>query len=101
MGTWGKLALCAGVAGIAGAAMAQPAQKVTGPVAVYWMSAATQSGFGMGGMGGGGARPSTSQIMAMMRGGGAAQHTLTLQLGSSRKAQGAPSQCPRLRNSLH
>ena len=92
MGRWGKLALCAGVTGVAGAAFAQPAgQKVTGPVATYWMSAATQSGFGMPGAGGGGGRPSASQIMAMMRGGGAAQHTLTLQLGSSRKAQGAPA----------
>lgn len=85
MGTWGKLALCAGVASIAGAAFAQPAQKVTGPIATYWMSAATQSGFGMPGMGGAGGRPSASQIMAMMRGGGGAQHTLTLQLGSSQK----------------
>jgi hypothetical protein len=91
MGTWRRLALGAGVVGIAGAAFAQPAgQKVTGPVAVYWMSAQTQSGFGMPGMGGGGGRPSASQIMAMMRGGGGAQHSLTLQLGSSRKAQGAP-----------
>jgi len=90
MGTWGKLALCAGVAAIAGGAFAQPAgQKVTGPIATYWMSAATQSGFGMPGMGGaGGGRPSASQIMAMMQGGGAAQHTLTLQLGSSQKAAG-------------
>ena len=91
MGSWKKLALCAGVAGRAGAGFGQPAgQKVTGPVATYWMSAATQSGFGMPGAGGGGGRPSASQIMAMMRGGGAAQHTLTLQLGSSSKAQGAP-----------
>ena len=91
MGLWGKLALCAGVASIAGVAFAQPAgQKVTGPIATYWMSAATQSGFGMPGMGGGGggSRPSASQIMAMMQGGGAAQHTLSLQLGSSQKAAG-------------
>jgi hypothetical protein len=89
MGVWGKLALCAGVTAIAGVAFAQPAQKVTGPIATYWMSAATQSGFGMPGMGGGaGGRPSASQIMAMMQGGGAAQHTLTLQLGSAQKAAG-------------
>ena len=87
--TWRRLALVAGVAGIAGAAFAQPAgQKVTGPIATYWMSAATQSGFGMPGTGGAGGRPSASQLMAMMRGGGAAQHTLTLQLGSSQKAAG-------------
>ena len=95
MGRWGKLALCAGVAGIAGAAFAQPAgQKVTGPVATYWMSAATQSGFGMPGAGGGGGRPSASQIMAMMRGGGAAQHTLTLQLGFPQGASGARGRAP-------
>jgi hypothetical protein len=86
MGAWGKLVLCAGVAAIAGVAFAQPAQKVTGPIATYWMSAATQSGFGMPGVGGAGGRPSASQIMAMMRGGGGPQHTLTLQLGSSQKA---------------
>ncbi|MDB5425266.1 MAG: hypothetical protein JWQ29_2682 [Phenylobacterium sp.] len=93
MAMWKKLALCAGVVGIAGAAFAQPAgkgaaQKVTGPIATYWMSAATQTGFGMPGMGGGGGRPSMSQIMGMVRGGGAAQHTLLLQLGSSQKAPG-------------
>jgi hypothetical protein len=83
-----KLALVAGAAMLASAAMAQPAgqkvtsQKVTGPIAVYWMSAATQSGFGAGMMGGGG-RPSASAIMNAMRGGGQAAKTLTLQLGSS------------------
>jgi len=93
MATWKNLALCAGVVGIAGAAFAQPAgkgggQKVTGPIATYWMSAATQTGFGMPGAGGAGAKPSMSQLMGMMRGGGAAQHSLTLQLGSSQKAPG-------------
>ena len=49
---------------LASSATAQPAgQKVTGPVATYWMSTQTQTGFGMGGMGGGGP-----------------QHMLTLQL---------------------
>jgi hypothetical protein len=86
-----KVALLAGAAVMANAASAQPAgQKVTGPVAVYWMSAATQSGFGMAGMGGGGGRPSASQIMQMMRGGGSAQRSLILQLGSSERPQGEP-----------
>ncbi len=90
MAAWNKLVLVACVAGMAGAAFAQPAgQKVTGPVATYWMSAATQSGFGIPGAGGS-QKPSMSQIMAMMRGGGAAQHSLLLQLGSSQKAQGSP-----------
>jgi hypothetical protein len=87
-----KLAVLASAGIAATAASAQPAQKVTGPVAVYWMSAATQSGFGMPGAGGaGGGRPSASQIMQMMNGGGGAQHSLTLQLGSSEKPSAAPS----------
>lgn len=76
-------------------------QVVTGPVAVYWMSAQTSSGFGAGMMGGGaaggpggrGGRPSMGSMMGMMMGGGmggGAQHNLTLQLGSSRKAAGEP-----------
>lgn len=61
-------------------------QKVTGPVATYWMSAATSTGMTLGAMGGGG-RPSAGDIMRMMRGGGGqAQHGLTLQLGSAGKA---------------
>jgi len=91
MKIWRRLALLAGVTALATTAIAQPAQqKVTGPVAVYWMSAATQTGFGMPGMGGAGGRPSMGQMMNMMRGGGGAQHSLTLQLGSSRKAAGGP-----------
>lgn len=75
------------------AAAAAPAgevkQKVTGPVAVYWMSAATQSGFSMPGMGGGGGgRPDAGAMMRMMMGGGGgnASKNLTLQLGSSQTA---------------
>jgi len=111
MGMGQRLALLAGAAVVATAAGAQPAKKaapkpvaaagpassggggqvVTGPVAVYWMSAATQSGFGMPGMGGGGGgRPSMSQIMQMMNGGGGANHSLTLQLGSSQSPTGEP-----------
>lgn len=90
-----KLAVLASAGIAATAANAQPQQKVTGPVAVYWMSAATQSGFGMPGAGGaggaGGGRPSMSQIMQMMNGGGGANHSLTLQLGSSQHPSAAPS----------
>ncbi|HEX2800454.1 MAG TPA: hypothetical protein VHN73_00165 [Phenylobacterium sp.] len=94
MAAWHRIALVAGVTVAAGAAFAQQqvVQKVTGPVAVYWMSAQTQSGFGMPGMGsGGGGRPSMGQIMGMLGGGGGPQHSLTLQLGSSRTAQGSPA----------
>jgi hypothetical protein len=105
----GAAALAAGSAGAA--APAKPAAKpqaaavkqvVTGPVATYWMSAQTTSGFGAGMMGGGGpggpgggrgGRPSMGAMMGMMMGGGGgggAQHTLILQLGSSRKAPGEP-----------
>lgn len=88
-----QLALAAGIAAST-AAVAQPAgRKVTGPVATYWVSAQTQSGFGMPGMGAG--RPSAGAMMGMIMGGGmgggGAQHLLTLQLGSSRRPQGEPS----------
>jgi hypothetical protein len=95
MGMGQKLVLLASAAVVATAASAQPAgQKVTGPVAVYWMSAATQSGMGipgMGGAGGGGGRPSMSQIMGMVTGGNGPQHNLTLQLGSTQKPSAPPS----------
>lgn len=104
----GMAALAAGSAGAAApaksAAKPPPAasvkQVVTGPVATYWMSAQTSSGFGAGMMGGGGpggpggrgGRPSMGAMMGMMMGGGGggAQHNLILQLGSSRKATGEP-----------
>jgi len=109
MAVVGAAALVAGSAGAA--APAKPAAKpqvaavrqvVTGPVATYWMSAQTTSGFGAGMMGGGGpggpggggrgGRPSMGAMMGMMMGGGGggAQHGLILQLGSSRKAPGEP-----------
>jgi hypothetical protein len=79
-----KLALIAGVAVTATAATAQQSgQKVTPPIAVYWMSASTQTGFGMPGMGGGGGRPDPQAMMRAMMGGGGANKTLQLQLGSS------------------
>lgn len=61
----------------------------SGPVAVYWMSASTTTG--MGGMGAGGGRPN---IAMMMRGGAdpnAVTHSLILQLGSTRHADGEPT----------
>ena len=82
-----KLALLAGVAATAvslNTATAQQGQKVTGPIAVYWMSAATQTGFGMPGAGGGG-KPNMGAMMSAMMGGGGggANKTLQLDLGSS------------------
>lgn len=76
-----NLALVAGVAAVANVATAQ--QKTTGPIAVYWMSASTQTGFGMPGAGGG-APDAGAMMRAMMGGGGGgANKSLTLQLGSS------------------
>ena len=81
MGLGRKLALVATAAAIATTATAQQ-QKVTGPVAVYWMSAQTQTGFGMPSMGPGGGQPDTGAMMRAMMGGGGATKTLQLQLGS-------------------
>jgi len=97
-----RFALLAGTACVAHFALAAPPrpqpkleQKVTGPVANYWMSAATNTGTGFGamGMGGqsGGKRPSMGDMMRMMRGGASqVQHNLTLQLGSDQTAAGEP-----------
>ena len=84
------LVVLAGVAAVANVASAQ--QKTTGPVAVYWMSAATQTGFGMpgGGAGAGGGRTDPRAMMQAMMGGGGANRTLSLQLGSG-TAQAAPA----------
>lgn len=73
--------LCVGLIG--GAATAQPKQVVTGPVAEYWVSAQTSTGFGMPGSGGGGGGFSLNSLMGAQ---GGAQHLLTLQLGSQRRA---------------
>ncbi|RAK57856.1 hypothetical protein [Phenylobacterium deserti] len=93
MGTVRRLAVTAGVISVAGVAGAQPAQKVTGPVATYWVSAQTQTGFGLPGMGGGASRPSAMGMMGAMMGmrGNSVSRTLTLQLGSSRQPTGAPT----------
>ena len=87
---FGRMTLLAAGVAAAGMAASAPAahQPVTGPIAVYWMSAATTSG--MGGMMGGGGRPSMAAIMAMRNGGGASySHSLVLQLGSSERPAGA------------
>jgi len=97
-----RFALLAGTACVAHFVVAAPPrpqpkveQKVTGPVANYWMSAATSSGSGFGAMGMGGQasgkRPSIGDMMRIMRGGGSeVQHNLTLQLGSGQAAAGEP-----------
>jgi hypothetical protein len=76
--------------GLAGSAVGQPAPPA--PVATYWMSAQTSSGFTLGA---GGGKPSAKQMMGLMMGGGGGggssySHALTLQLGSQRRAQGEP-----------
>lgn len=81
-GAWVRVGLVAATAAAAGGATAQPPQKVTPPIAVYWMSASTQTGFGMPGAGGGAPNPAAMMQM-MMGGGGGANRTLVLQLGSS------------------
>ncbi|MDD3838846.1 MAG: hypothetical protein PHG43_13525, partial [Phenylobacterium sp.] len=85
---WGRKALLVtAAAALAGTATAQPANR--GPVATYWVSAATATGFGAGMQPG--ARPSMGQIMGMMGGGGNnVVKTLTLQLGSTRRPAGEP-----------
>ena len=101
-----RFALLVGTAGIAHFVIAAPPrpaakpaarveQKVTGPVANYWMSVSTSTGTGFGAMGaggaGGGKRPSMGDVMRMMRGGGSeVQHNLVLQLGSNQSAAGEP-----------
>ena len=68
------------------------AQTVTGPIADYWVSVDTSSGFGAGMMGAGGGRPSMGAIMGMMSGRApAAQRHVTLQLGSTQKPTAAPA----------
>ena len=68
-------------------------QKVTPPVATYWMSIDTTSGLPMGGMGGGGGM-SAMDVGRMMLGGGmegGANRSMLLELGSQRSASGAPA----------
>jgi hypothetical protein len=85
----GRAAALAGLA-LVGSGAASATQPVTGPVAVYWISASTSTG--VGGMGAGGGRPDAATMMAMRQGHrsdpNAVSHTLVLQLGSSRKPEG-------------
>lgn len=68
-------------------------QKITPPVATYWVSADTASGLPMGG-----GAPSMMDIGRMMLGGGAGSgpvRTMLLELGSQRAAAGTPAAaCP-------
>jgi hypothetical protein len=74
---------------LAGAPAYAQTQKVTPPKTVYWMSAATQSGFGMGG----GAQPSSGDMMrmAMGGGGGGPLKLLELDIGSKLPPSGGPT----------
>jgi hypothetical protein len=95
----GKVMILAGASLVAlagGATALAQARGGSGP-AVYWMSADTASGMAAmaAGMGQSG-RPSAGAVMGQMFGGGRSSrssyvHTLTLQLGSPRRATGAPS----------
>jgi hypothetical protein len=61
-------------------------QKVTGPVAQYWVSAETAAGMNMGAMGGG----MGGMMGRMMGAGGDSGKRLVLQLGSAQGAPGDP-----------
>ena len=78
--------------GGAKAAAAAPEPSVgpiTGPIADYWVSASTASGFGAQLMGGG--KPSMGSLMGMAMGrGGGPQKSLTLDLGSTQSPSGPP-----------
>lgn len=68
-----------------------PVQQVIPPKAVYWLSANTQTGFGINMAGGKG--PSTGDMMRMAMGGGSGGPTrgLTLDLGSKLPLAGPPT----------
>jgi len=86
----------ASLVALAGAAAAFAQTRAAAGPAVYWMSADTASGLaGMAG-GMGQARPSAGAMIGAMFGGGRGSRssyarTLTLQLGSPRRAAGAPA----------
>lgn len=73
----------AALAAVAGPASTQPPTRTTGPVATYWMTA--QTSVGMPAMGAG---ASPLAMMSAMAGGGGAQQSLLLQLGSTRAPEG-------------
>src|ERR1700677_768015 len=90
MGGGGHAPAAAGwaLAAAGAAALSAPEhQAVTGPIAEYWMSAATTTGMG-GMMGGAGGRPNMSQMMSGGFNPNQASHSLILQLGSARKPDG-------------
>ena len=66
-----------------------PVQQVVAPKTVYWLSAATTSGFGVMG----GKPPSAGEMMRMAMGGGSGgpSKTLSLDLGSKLPPQGPPA----------
>jgi hypothetical protein len=88
------------VAAFAPAALAQ--QKVSPPVATYWMSIDTSSGLPMGGAGGGGGM-SGMDIGRMMMGGagGGANRSMLLELGSQRSAGGTPAAAHEIPSALN
>jgi hypothetical protein len=69
-------------------AVAAAPAKDPPPIASYWMDVSTQSGLGAGMTPGG--RPSMSDVMSMMSGGGSSVgHTINLRLASKTKPSGA------------
>ena len=85
-----KISIGAAVVALASAAAAM-AQERGGPT-TYWMSADTASGMAGMAAGGGQGGMDAGALMKAMRGGDSAfVRTLTLQLGSPRRASGAPS----------
>lgn len=84
----GKKVIWFGASVIALAASAAAIGQARGGPAVYWMSADTSSG--LAAMAGGGGRPSIGSMLGGRGGRSSYVHTLTLQLGSPRRAAGAP-----------
>jgi hypothetical protein len=81
-----SIIMCSVAAGallLSGPATPQVKQVVTGPVAQYWVSASTNSGFSFGG-----GKPSMADMMGMMGGGSNVQHSLRLELGSNQPFSG-------------
>lgn len=81
------------LAAVAAVSAYAAASSTPSPIANYWMDVSTVSGFGAGMMSavGSGGRPSMSQIMGMMSGGGSSvAHMLSLRLSSRDRPAGAP-----------
>ena len=84
----GKKFIWAGASLIALGAGAAAIGQARGGPAVYWISADTSSG--LAAMAAGGGRPSIGSMLGVRGGGSSYVRTLTLQLGSPRRATGAP-----------